>query len=915
MKTSSFSTRSTRLTVIFVVISLGLASLETRANDRAWEVLTNFPPNAGPNDNSPLVEGAGGYFGTTSRGGSNGYGDLFEITSAGVCTEIYSFTNGNDGNGPLGGLTPGGDGYFYGVTLFGGTNGGGTVFKITPAGALTPLYSFPGGDFGNFPNAGLVKGPGGLFYGTTYFGGSNGFGGVFSVTSGGQLTELYSFTNGVDGLNVSTVLTVSGGNLYGTSQYGGSTNNAGTIFKITPAGAFTVLYVFTNGVDGALPAGGLAMDGLGNFYGVASQGGTNGNGLAFQMTPSGSLTVLYSFTGGLDGSTPGAPLTAGNDGNFYGTTLYAGEFFGGTAFQMTPAGTLTTLLRFNQPFSGGAPGALIQGSDLNFYGLTIYGGAYADGTIFKFSSSVSQPGLQDQIPASEYSALTDLYNFTGGSDWNQSYGWLDPAADYWYGLTVSPRYYDASWNLVANSDVSDLNLSYNNLVGTIPDSIGNLPLLAQFLLNNNGLSGTIPDSFAGLTNLNSASLSGNSLTGGLPAGIGSLTQLTNFTVNFNQLTDGIPPALGNLSLLQNLDLSDNQFGGTIPDSMGNLTNLQNLNLAANGLTGGLPDALTNLTFLRTLTVNGNLLTGPVPDGIGALSQLTYLDLASNAFSGSIPDGIGSLTQLTNLDLDNNQLSGSIPDDFGGQTNLLSVYLNVNDLTGDFPESLSTCTNLQTVLLFSNYLSGNLPALSAGYIDVTWNDLNFDTDSTNYNVAQEMIANGQTVIYLPQNIPTILNEPSGLSISGGHPAVFSATIENGSTFQWLFNGQPLTNGSLVANMQTISLRLPAAQSSNAGSYDVIVSNSYGAVTSATATLSILGEPVSFNTHSLLYSSGYFNLQINGLTGQGQVVIDASTNLIQWTPIFTNPSGFGAISFTDSNAASFPYRFYRATVPPQ
>ena len=178
----------------------------------------------------------------------------------------------------------------------------------------------------------------------------------------------------------------------------------------------------------------------------------------------------------------------------------------------------------------------------------------------------------------------------------------------------------------------------------------------------------------------------------------------------------------------------------------------------------------------------------------------------------------------------------------------------------------------------------------------------------------MITNGQTVNYLPQNIPTIVAQPSGLAISNGQTAVFSATVDNASAFQWLLNGQPLTNGPLMSGLQSNSVTVADAQFTNAGGYTLIVSNSSGSATSAVATLTVLGAPVSFNPSTLHYGNGKFIAQITGLTGQGLVVIDASTNLIQWTPVFTNPSAVGTISFTDSNAASYPRRFYRAVAPP-
>ena len=133
MKPVSFSTQATWLATTAVIVNFGLAGPDARANDRAWQVLSNFPASVGPAAGTPLLEVASGhYYGMTGIGGSNNFGDLFAITPAGVSTEIYSFTNGTDGNNPVGGLTAGGDGYLYGVTLAGGSNGVGRFLKSRP---------------------------------------------------------------------------------------------------------------------------------------------------------------------------------------------------------------------------------------------------------------------------------------------------------------------------------------------------------------------------------------------------------------------------------------------------------------------------------------------------------------------------------------------------------------------------------------------------------------------------------------------------------------------------------------------------------------------------------------------------------------------------------------------------------------
>jgi uncharacterized repeat protein (TIGR03803 family) len=248
-----------------------------------------------------------------------------------VFTTLYSFPAFPNVENPSG-LMQGSDGNFYGTTEYGGTNGAGTVFKISTNGALTTLYSFTGGNDGANPQAGLVQGRDGNFYGTTEYGGTNDFGTVFKISANGALTTLYCFGGSSDGGNPCAAL-VQGrdGNFYGTTENGGRTNNYGTVFKISPNGALTTLYSFgsvqdTNGVplDGADPSGALVQGSDGNLYGTTSNYGIGGSGTVFKISANGALTTLYSFTGGAPYVGSYAALVQGRDGSFYGTTECGG---------------------------------------------------------------------------------------------------------------------------------------------------------------------------------------------------------------------------------------------------------------------------------------------------------------------------------------------------------------------------------------------------------------------------------------------------------------------------------------------------------------------------------------------------------------------------------------------------------------
>jgi uncharacterized repeat protein (TIGR03803 family) len=286
-------------------------------------------------------------------------------------------------------LIQGTDGNFYGTTISGGASNAGTVFQVTPTGALTILHTFVGGSAdGAYPYASLVQGTDGNFYGTTYSGGAFNAGMVFQVTPTGTYAILHTFAGGsTDGASpFSGLRQGSDGNFYGTTFSGGA-SNAGTVFQVTPTGAFTILHTFAGGhADGAYPFGGLIQGTDGNFYGTTYSGGASNAGTVFQLTPTGTLTILHTFVGGSgDGSYPFAGLTQGADGNFYGTTVFGGISNAGIAFQLTPGGTLTVLHTFAGGSTDGADpyGGLVQGTDGNVYGTTSQGGTLNKGTVFQ----------------------------------------------------------------------------------------------------------------------------------------------------------------------------------------------------------------------------------------------------------------------------------------------------------------------------------------------------------------------------------------------------------------------------------------------------------------------------------------------------------------------------------------------------
>jgi len=339
-----------------------------RARAQSYTVLYAFTGTDGLTPNAGLVQGTdGNFYGTTSAGGANGNGTVFRITPSGALMTLHSFS-GIDGANPGAALVQGTDGNFYGTTQQGGANGIGTVFRSSPSGTLTSLHSFAWID-GEKPVAALVQGTDGNFYGATSAGGASDKGTVFRITPSGALTTLHSFV-GSDGAYPWALVQGADGDFYGTTYLGGAGNPGGpgygTVFRIAPTGVLTTIHLFTFS-DGLSPQAGLVQGTDGNFYGTTSWGGAGGSGkgTVFKITPGGVLTTLYSFAGS-DGQEPMASLVQATDGNFYGTTAWGGAGGVGTVFEMTSTGETTRLYSFSD---GGLPqAALVQGTDGNLYG-------------------------------------------------------------------------------------------------------------------------------------------------------------------------------------------------------------------------------------------------------------------------------------------------------------------------------------------------------------------------------------------------------------------------------------------------------------------------------------------------------------------------------------------------------------------
>jgi len=418
--------------------------------------------DGGSSDAAVTLDTAGNIFGTTDAGGTAGEGVVFEVDASGHETVLHNFTRGAEGNQPYtAGVILDPECNLYGTTSFSGAGGQGAVYKIDRFGNTSVVYAFPGNEGGQYsynagllagvdghlfgtttyggghgvgvlfdfdprtgneqvlytfdtfttsgfgqPNGSLIRDPVGNFYGTTFIGQADqgfGYGVVYKVDSAGRAQVLHNFTNGADGGNpYAGVIRDAKGNLYGTASGGGAASS-GVVFKIDPTGKETVLYTFTGGADGGLPFSALICDPAGNLYGTTEIGGASGAGVVFRIDPSGTETVLYSFTGGDDGGYPLSGVIRDAAGNLYGTTTGGGAASSGVVYEVNTSGEELVLYSFTGADDGGVPywGSLLRDSSGNLFGTTVIGGTANSGVVFKVDTKGNE---------------TVLHSFTGKDD-------------------------------------------------------------------------------------------------------------------------------------------------------------------------------------------------------------------------------------------------------------------------------------------------------------------------------------------------------------------------------------------------------------------------------------------------------------------------------------------------------------------
>ncbi len=365
------------------VASAGSAPAQT------LDVLHAFTGADGGHSQSGLItDASGNLYGVGCDGGPGGYGTVIKVTPAGGSTVLYNFT-GTDGYFPTASLVRDAQGNLYGTTSFGGSHGAGTAFMLTPSGTEKLLFDFNGAN-GDFPPSALVPDTQGNFFGVAFKGGTYGYGEIFVLHPPNKPKVLYNFTGGRDGGNpYGSLIQDAQGNLYGTTLTGGAAgiDGVGTVFVITPPlYKLQVLYNFIAGKDGWGVYGSLVRDAQGNLYGATSFGGAYGYGTVFEVLPTGRDKVLYSFTGGGDGANPFGGLIQDAKGNLYGTAPNGGAQGYGAVFEVSPSGSEKVLYSFTASLDGAAPySGVIRDALGRLYGTTQTYGANGVGTVFRLT--------------------------------------------------------------------------------------------------------------------------------------------------------------------------------------------------------------------------------------------------------------------------------------------------------------------------------------------------------------------------------------------------------------------------------------------------------------------------------------------------------------------------------------------------
>ncbi|HEY1663456.1 MAG TPA: choice-of-anchor tandem repeat GloVer-containing protein [Verrucomicrobiae bacterium] len=791
-------------------------------------------------------------------------------------------------------LTVGTDGNLYGITYSGGISNRGTIFAVATNGSLTTLALFQITNGAN-PRGAMLLGSNGQFYGTTSLGGVSNCGTIFSVTTNGILISLASFRT-TNGANPEAALTLGlDGRFYGTT-YAGGISNSGTIFAVSTNGTLTNLASFRT-TNGANPEAAMTFGPDGRFYGTTYAGGISNSGTIFAVSTNGTLTNLASFRT-TNGANPEAAMTFGPDGRFYGATYAGGISNSGTIFAVTTNGLLTNLVSFRTTNGANPQAVMILGSDGSFYGTTKAGGLARNGTIFRVTTNgllttvLSFVTANGSAPNGELVVGNDanLYGSTTSGGTNGTYGTIFKISSGGNFSTIfsfsgSNGSFPQSWmisgpdgNLYGSTFTGGTHGGYGTVYELTTNDV--FTSLCSFA-NTNGAS-----PFGGLTFGSDGAIYGATAYGGdlnvfSGLGGGTLFRLaTNRVLSSLFIFSNIYSPNGELYLA-----NDGSFYGTTEEANG-----ANQGTVFNVTTNGV------LTILATLEgyVDAGLTFGLDGNFYGTTQSGTIFKMTP---AGQVTNFI-SFAGTNGGDVDSGLLLG--PDGYlygttqsGGEGGGFSGYGTVYQ---------ASTNGILTTLFSFGYTNGADPFQSGVVLG---------PDGNLYGTTSKGGPGGGGTVFQIRTCPYIICQPLKQAVVIGSTATFNVIADGLSPYcyQWLENGTNLTDDGNILGSTTDTLTLTNISTFDIGNYSVVISNAFGTVTSSVASLQIIPN-ILMNSNNGGFQSNGFGFNISSSAGS-TLIVESSTNLIDWLQIATLTNEAGSILFVDpaTNQQSEFYRVYQ------
>jgi uncharacterized repeat protein (TIGR03803 family) len=824
---------------------------------------------------------------------------------------VCSF-DGTNGAYPEATLALGNDGCFYGTTFQGGSAGYGTVFKVTTNGILTSLFSFSFTN-GAHPTAALTFGTDGNFYGTTREGGitnvfrPDGLGTIFQITTNGRLTTLFFFSE-TNGLFPQAALTTGNdGNFYGTTT-GGGTEGQGTVFRVTTNGTLTTL-VSLPGPNfpgpNAEPGPGLALGYDGNFYGMTYYGGIyspvylDGNGVIFKVTPNGTLTTLSAFNY-TNGAFPNAALTLGSDGNFYGTTYSGGESGLGTLFKMTPAGILTSLVSFNGGNGENPRAALTQGDDGKLYGTT--SGASGNATVFEVTTNGTLTTLASFAPSLFAGmALGPDGNFYGLTRWGGITNSTFPTGS---GTVFSLPGPPVTIQPQVQTPPPGSNV---NLYATV-SGLGAPPFAFQWFLNGSVIAAATTSSLT-ISNFGITSAGRYSVTVSNSAGSEAASRILRLVNSPLVLVDGVDVGGGPVSRIASAQISMfSAFGSTahiyytLDGSTPSFLSTQYLG----------PFQLAHTATIRALAYDSAYVS------LAEAAPVTVQMTPTYSLTTSTPGG-GSITvSPAPYDGTNHFVSNTLVTVTAMPSNNWSFLGWLGDAAGPNPVAMLSMTRDMAVeVVFGTPVTPNI--LGSGQI---W--FANQADLYPYGTALPVAAIPQTGNYLMNwaGALTGSNTPTVLVITNPNPTVtalfgplsagqFALTVfpEGAGTVTL----SPYTNRFTSGAQVTVTAVPDAGQTFAGWSGDASGSQNplHISMNQSKVIIASFTSRATLSTAPPLNRMTELGLRFSVIGELGTTFrIDASSNLVNWFPLGWLTNDFGTSQFLDGAALTNANQFYRA-----